>query len=100
MAGRIVVLRFDKKEDAEYFVDSAKEEMEVRGASFFAMFLLPNQFCECPDKTRQTVANWAKGSRTGIWICRRCKKPSQFHNRGLLTRLKYIFGNNLLEGPE
>ena len=96
MAGRFVVLSFDSRDSAEAFVSHTKA-LEYDGAELVAMFMKPEQFCECPTKRRQNVANWAKGKRTGLYLCRVCKKPSVHHQQGILTRLQYVFGYNLLD---
>jgi len=97
MAGRYVLVEFDDPSAAEAFTQnvtlSAQLDFDVKG-----MFLSPDKFCECPDRTRQGNNNWARGSRSGIWLCRRCKKASRFHQGGLMDRVKMALGYNLLEG--
>ena len=95
MAGRYVILEFDDKDLAQSFVGSSvKEQFDFRVT---AMFLKPTQFCECPDKQRHNVQNWAKGKRTGLYLCKRCRKPSVHHQSGILSRLQYVFGYNQLD---
>jgi hypothetical protein len=96
MAGRIVILEFDDADAAQVFVDN-EDQLKLRGARPIAVFMRPNRFCECPDKQRQHVANWAKGKRTGLYLCKVCKRPSVHHQRGILDRLQYVFGFNQLE---
>ena len=96
MAGRYVVLSFESHFMAEAFV-SQEEAMWHDGAQLVGVFTKPDQFCECPDKRRQTVQNWARGKRTGIWLCKVCKKPSKHHQGGILDRLKMALGYNLWE---
>ena len=90
MAGRYVILEFEDKEVAEKFVGANQQAV-------LGMFMKPEKFCQCPDKRRQNVTNWVKGARTGLYLCRVCKKPSEHHQKGIMTRLKYVFGKNLLE---
>lgn len=89
MAGRYVLVQFDHKEAAEAFVAAN------RGA-IVGMFMRPDKFCECPDKKRQQANNWARGTRTGLYLCKTCRKPSVHHQRGIMDRLQYVFGWNLL----
>jgi hypothetical protein len=96
MAGRFVVLKFDDPDSANAFVANNHMPHHL-GFSIMAMFVLPVQFCDCPDKRRQNIKNWARGSRSGIWICRVCKKPSVYHMKGLLERLEGIFGYNQIK---
>jgi len=95
MAGRFVVIEFDDRDAAQTFVDR-EEELKRQGATPLAMFIRPERFCQCPSRKRQNAQNWARGSRSGIWLCKVCKKPSEFHNKGVLERLVYVFGHNLL----
>lgn len=97
MAGRFVVLKFDDPDSANAFVAN-NHVPHALGYSIIAMFVLPTKFCDCADKRRQNVKNWARGSRTGLWICRVCKRPSIFHMRGLLARLETTFGYNQIKG--
>lgn len=94
MAGRYIILEFDDKVDAEAFVTNPN--LSMVGAKPVAMFLKPNKFCTCPDKLRQNNSNWRKHSKFGLYICMRCKLPSKHHQTGILERLKYVFGYNLL----
>lgn len=96
MAGRYVILEFDNKDQAEHFL-SNREALKYDGAKPLAMFLKPSSFCECPDKQRHNVANWAKGKRTGLYLCKRCRKPSVHHQMGIMSRLQYVFGYNQLD---
>ena len=91
MAGRIVILQFDDRKEADAALD-------LMGEQVMAVFVKPSKFCECPDKRRQNASNWAKGKRTGLYICKVCKRPSIHHQQGMMDRLKYVFGKNLLEG--
>lgn len=93
MAGRIVVLEFDDKDLAEAFYTNERA-LHHDGARVMAVFLRPNSFCECPDKQRQNVRNWRKGKRTGLYLCTTCRKPSVHHQKGILSRLQYVFGYN------
>lgn len=96
MAGRIVVLEFDDRGLAEEFVTNAGA-LKKDGAKVLAMFLRPNRFCQCPDKQRQNAKNWRKGKRTGLYLCTTCNKPSKHHQTGILSRLQYVFGYNLMD---
>lgn len=96
MAGRLVVLEFDDRDAAEAFVTNPNQP-EQQGFKVRAMYLSPTKFCQCPDKQRQDGRNWTKGRRTGLFLCIRCRKPSVFYQRGLLERLKFALGLNLLD---
>lgn len=96
MAGRIIVLEFEDRAQAEEFVTNSKA-LEYDGAKVMAMFIRPNKFCQCPDKQRQNASNWRKGRRTGLYLCTRCQKPSKHHQTGILSRLQYVFGYNLMD---
>jgi hypothetical protein len=96
MAGRIVILEFEDADSANSFVENQHMPGQL-GYSIMAMFMRPTKFCECPDKTRQHANNWAKGKRTGLYLCVRCKKPSIHHQKGILSRLQYVFGYNQLD---
>ena len=98
MAGRFVIIEFDDPQLAQSFVNSdvaSQFDFKVR-----AMFLRPDKYCECPDKQRHNVQNWAKGKRTGLYLCKRCRKPSVHHQQGIMSRLQYVFGYNQLEGGD
>lgn len=95
MAGRYVILEFDDRDAAEAFVTNPHIPQQL-GYSVTAMFLKPKAFCSCPDKLRQNNKNWAKNKRYGLYICLNCRKPSIFHERGIMDRLKYVFGYNLM----
>lgn len=95
MAGRYVILEFDSKEAAEEFVTDGKLEGKY-GFITRAAYLKPQAFCQCPDKAKQTAGNWRKHSKYGLYICSRCKKPSKHHQTGIVERLQYVFGFNLL----
>jgi hypothetical protein len=106
MAGRYIILTFDDKDEAETF---ALEMMEVPqgemphlpgSARIFGMFIKPMKFCECPDKRRQDGRNWFKGKNTGLFLHQDCRRPSVFHQRGLMDRLCHILGKNLVGGSE
>lgn len=99
MAGRYVILEFHDKDAAEGFVTHPDLNQEW-GYSVKAMFMKPDKFCECPDKQRHNVQNWAKGKRTGLYLCKRCRKPSTHHQTGIMSRLQYVFGYNQLEGGD
>lgn len=94
MAGRYVVLQFDDKALAEAFL-AQDRALEHDGAEVIAVYLKPSQFCECPDKTRVNLKNWRKHRKYGLYVCTRCGRPSQFHNRGILERLQYAFGYDI-----
>ena len=92
-----MILEFEDRDAADAFV--ANENIsEALGFRAIAMFLKPKpgQFCECPDKWRQDGRNWRKHSKFGLYTCSRCKKPSVFHERGIVPRLQYVFGFNIL----
>jgi hypothetical protein len=95
MAGRYVLLEFEDKDSAQAFVMNNNMSDQL-GFGILAMFLKPTSFCNCPDKSRQNVANWKKSRKFGIYVCLRCRKPSIHHQKGILERLKYVFGYNIL----
>ena len=93
MAGRFVVLEFDDPDSAESFVQNDHIPDQL-GFKTLAMYVAPKKFCECPGK--HDVKDWFKGKRTGLYLCRKCRKPSIHHKRGIVPRLQYVFGFNLL----
>lgn len=95
MAGRFLILEFEDATAAEAFASNEymPEQCDYR---VMAMFMRPTKFCQCPDKQTHNVKNWAKGKRTGLYLCKNCRKPSIHHQKGLLARLQYVFGFNLL----
>ena len=95
MAERMVILRFEDVDAANSFVQNSTLPEQL-GYEVKAMFLVPTKFCECPEKTRVNVKNWARGRRTGIQLCVRCKRPSRFHTEGIMARLEHVFGFNQL----
>ena len=97
MAGRFIILEFDDKNSAEAFVSM---DLASDGAKVRAMFMRPDKYCQCPDKQRHDVKNWGKGKRSGLYLCKRCKLPSIHHQQGIMGRLQYVFGYNLLEGDD
>ena len=99
MAGRYVILEFEDRDVADAFVAN-KNIKEALGFKTIAMFLKPKQFCNCPDKGRQNNANWRKHSKYGLYVCKVCRKPSVHHQQGIITRLRYVFGFNILPGGE
>lgn len=99
MAGRYVLLEFDDRDSAESFVTNPSMPDQL-GYEIKAMYVSPRQFCECPDKRRQQAKNWSKGKRTGLYLCMVCRKPSVHHQTGVLKRLQYVFGFNLLGDKE
>lgn len=96
MAGRIVVLEFDDRHQADAFV-SQELALQHDGARAIAVFLRPDEYCDCSDKQRQNAKNWRKGKRTGLYLCTTCRKPSVHHQTGIIGRLQYVFGYNQLE---
>lgn len=95
MAGRYLIVEFDDKDAAEMFsINSTLSEQ--LGFKVRAMYLKPNKFCDCPDKAKHTMGNWRKHPRYGLYVCSRCKKPSRHHQTGIVERLQYVFGFNLL----
>lgn len=98
MAGRFVILEFEAKDSAEFFLEKLRvsEDPDLEGAHVMAMFMRPDKFCECGTKRKQNVQDWAKGKRTGLYLCKRCKLPSIHHQQGIMSRLQYVFGYNQL----
>jgi hypothetical protein len=95
VAGRYIVVEFDDSMAADTFTQN-QTMGSVMGYKVIGLFIRPEKFCQCPDKQRQNVKNWARGKRTGLWLCKRCKRPSVFHQRGIMDRLLHVFGYNLL----
>lgn len=95
MAGRIVILEFKDPDAANSFVENDTMASQL-GYTRLAVYVRPTKFCECPDKQRQNGKNWRKGKRTGLYLCIKCKRPSVHHQRGILSRLQYVFGFNQL----
>jgi hypothetical protein len=96
MAGRLVVLEFDDSDAADAFLENDHMAQQL-DYERIGSYVLPRKFCVCPDKKRQNATNWARGKRTGIWLCKTCKKPSKFHESGILRRLEQVLGYNQLE---
>ena len=96
MAGRYVVLEFDDVDSADAFMENEFLPRQL-GFRRLGLFVSPRKFCQCPDKKRQNAKNWRRGKRTGLQLCVTCKRPSIFHQRGLMERLRHVFGNNLME---
>lgn len=95
MAGRYIILEFEDRDAANAFVMNENLSSQL-GFIVRAMYLKPKSYCTCPDKKRVHVDNWDKHKKYGLYICRMCKKPSRFHNRGILERLQYTFGYSIL----
>jgi hypothetical protein len=96
MAGRYVVIEFDDPDSADAFMqnDNMAEQLTYRR---LGLFVSPKKFCHCADRKRQNAKNWRRGKRTGLQLCVDCKRPSIFHQRGLMERLVHVFGYNLME---
>jgi len=99
VAGRYVILEFDDSSSAEAFVENQHMPVHL-GYMIMGLYVKPEQYCQCPDKKRQTVKNWARGKRTGLWLCRTCKKPSAFYRKGVRARLQEALGYNQLTREE
>lgn len=97
MAGRYIILEFEDRDEASAFVQMSHLQEQLHFKPM-AMFLKPKICCQCPDKNRQQLNNWRKHPKYGLYICTKCKRPSKFHEGGLIKRLQYAFGYNLLEG--
>jgi ribosomal protein L37AE/L43A len=96
MAGRLVILEFDDSLSADSFVENTNMASHL-AYRVLGLYVKPETYCQCPDKRRQTVKNWARGKKTGLWLCKTCKKPSAFYSRGLMVRLREALGYNQLE---
>lgn len=103
MAGRYVILQFEDRDAAESFV--ANEYMpDQLGYVPVAMYLKPKAFCDCPPKKTRGITktgrlhndNWRKNRKYGLYICVECGRPSRHHEGGIIQRLQYVFGFNLL----
>lgn len=94
MAGRYIVIATESKEDAERIMRDIQTENAV--VDIVGVYFRPNSFCQCYDKASQNANNWQRGPKFGIFLCRRCRKPSQFHEKGIGARLEYGLGKNLL----
>lgn len=99
MAGRYVVLEFDDKDAAQAFLMNEHVPKQM-GFRRIAVYLKPTAFCRCPDKARQDNRNWVKNRKYGLSVCIRCRRPSVFHERGVIQRLQFVFGYNLLEAED
>lgn len=89
-----MVLEFEDRDAADAFVEN-EQQGKVRGYQVIAMFLKPKKFCECNNE-KIPLGKWLKDKKYGLYVCRDCKRPSQFHNTGLIRRLQYPFGFNIL----
>lgn len=99
MAGRYVVIEFDDADAANMFAINENISGQL-GYRVKAMFLKPTKFCVCSNKKRQNVADWTKHKTSGLYLCNKCKKPSTHHQSGMLSRLQYVFGFNLLDNKK
>lgn len=99
MAGRYVILEFEDRDAANAFVQMENIQEQL-GFTTKAMFLKPRKFCDCPEKGRQNLKNWRKHPKYGLYICVKCGKPSKHHESGIVSRLQYVFGFNLLGGQK
>jgi hypothetical protein len=95
VAGRYVVLEFDDSDSADAFIENENISAHL-AFKVLGLYVKPLLYCQCPDKRRQTVKNWARGKRTGLWLCRTCKKPSSFYIKGVRARLQEALGYNQL----
>ena len=93
MAGRYVVIEFDDKELARAFAEDP-DLPEDMGFKVRAAYLKPKSYCTCPGV--RNVKDWRKHRIYGLYICVTCKKPSKHHQSGIVERLRYVFGNNIL----
>lgn len=97
MAGRYVILEFDDKDAAAAFMMNEHISKQM-GFRRIAEYLKPTKFCECPDKKRQDGRNWKRHRKFGLFVhSPGCGRPSVFHERGVIKRLRFVFGNNLME---
>jgi hypothetical protein len=94
MARRLVLLEFEDPDSANAFVmnDNIAGQLAftVRG-----LFMLPTSLCECPGK--KDIKEYARGKKSGIWLHRKCKKPSPHWVGGIDTRLAQALGHDLRE---
>lgn len=104
--GRHVVLTFDDVAQAEQFVAA----VPVEGAVFFmgtdghfqnietdtvrvsGLFGKPNQFCECPWSEGEK--HYVRGSKYGLYVHDKCKKPEGGHLQSAPKNLLYDPGMN------
>jgi hypothetical protein len=81
---RYVVLAFDDNDKAVEFIKqvAAKPELPY---TVEALTMKPTLFCECSSSpgsgTRygnKKITPFQKGTKWGMWVCAKCKKPSKF----------------------
>jgi hypothetical protein len=85
--GRVVILHFEKKEDAELLVERVSRTGKVvvgvdvdndiqpwirAKADIIGMYMIPTQFCTCTVFRGPTY-----GTTYGLRICRGCKLPEK-----------------------
>lgn len=97
MAGRYVIIEFEDRDAAQAFVMNKTLSGQL-GFLTRGMYLKPKKYCDCEEKSRHRVDNWDKHPKYGLYTCKRCKRASRFHERGILRRLQYVFGFDLLGG--
>ena len=93
--GRYVLLEFEDTSVAQMFESNEYMPRQL-GFRMLGSYARPTSFCDCPPKKRIHLDNWARGKRTGLWICRTCKKVTRYHRTGLLKRIEDYFGYNLM----
>lgn len=94
MGSRLVLLEFDDESSAEAFVEN-RHLPDQLGFEVQGMWFMTKLTCQCGGKRNNK--DWGRGRRTGIPLCRRCRKPSRHWREGLMTRLRTALGYNLLE---
>ena len=95
MAGRFVLLEFEDRDKAQAFT-SDPDLNEDLGYIVKGMWLKPRKFCQCSTKQKHTMNNWSKDPKYGLYICKKCRRPSRHHESGILSRLQYVLGFSLL----
>lgn len=84
---RLVVVEFQSNQEAEEFAQSHP--------GVWGVYPLPTAICNCPDNTRRTVTNWARGKNTRVWVCVKCRRASRFWVKGIPARLEVALGRNM-----
>jgi hypothetical protein len=100
---RIVVLRFEDNDEADYYVElinRARENpsFEGQGATIELVLAAPTLFCPTSGGCGPgRVKGFARGNKYGWWICETCHKPSKSITGEKLIRSVVSQGVNLLQ---
>jgi hypothetical protein len=76
--GRLVLIEFDNREEANAFVEEHHIPQATPGSvRIVGVFIMPAMLCECQPKTDKSF----RGSRFGLWACTTCRKVKPFEGQ-------------------